>query len=116
MRKQFKSLILIFFLAFCSAGAQSQTVYKTPSGKKYHRATCHMVKNVSSSLTVKEATDQGLQPCKICSPVAGEKVSSLKIVQGKSITVRCKGAAKAGTRCQHMTSIGNGYCYQHQPG
>ena len=30
-------------------------------------------------------------------------------------TVQCKGMTKKGTRCQHMTRIANGYCFQHNP-
>ena len=46
---------------------------------------------------------------------SGLKDTSTKTPQGQSTTVQCKGTTKAGTRCKHMTSIANGYCYQHQP-
>jgi hypothetical protein len=95
---------------------KSQTVYKTPSGEKYHLATCRMVKNVSEEITVTKAKELGLQPCKICNPqnIYGSGTSTNK-AQGQSTTAQCKGTTKAGTRCKHMTSIANGYCYQHQP-
>ncbi|WP_350028985.1 DUF5763 domain-containing protein [Flavobacterium terrisoli] len=35
--------------------------------------------------------------------------------RGQSQTVQCKGTTKKGTRCKHMTSIANGYCFQHNP-
>lgn len=94
----------------------AQSVYKTPSGKKYHLASCRMVENVSEKLTVAEAVARGLEPCKICKPdVAAPEVDSNK-AKGQAQTVQCKGITKAGTRCKHMTRIANGYCYQHQPG
>ena len=111
-------LFLIILAVFVSGVTlHAQTVYKTPSGKKYYLASCHMVKNVSEAIDVKNAIEIGLEPCKICKPAT---VSSQPIIakkpqgQGKT-TTRCLGYTKAGTRCKHMTSIANGYCYQHQP-
>ena len=109
-----RSLISISFFLIALTG-RSQSVYKTPSGQKYHLATCHMVKNVSEKLTIAEAREMGLEPCKICKPPGSNNAVSPNKQQGQSSTVQCKGYTKAGTRCKHMTSIANGYCYQHQP-
>ena len=108
--------LLIFFHFGISFGAEAQHVYKTPSGAKYHIATCRTVKNASSKITFAEAGKLGLEPCKICKPAIIQGVISNKPAQGQSTTAQCKGQTKAGSRCKHMTSIGNGYCYQHQPG
>src|SRR5829696_8637479 len=106
--------LLLVILAFFSAAAtlQAQTVYKTPSGKKYHLASCHMVKNVSEAIDVKAAVETGLGPCKICNPstVSYQPIISKAQGQGKS-TTQCLGNTKSGSRCKHMTSIANGYCY-----
>ena len=76
-----------------------------------------MVKNVSYEITVAQAKELGLQPCKICNPqnIYGGSSPASNKAQGQNTTVQCKGLTKAGTRCKHMTSIANGYCYQHQP-
>lgn len=109
-------MLKVIALLLFSISLRAQTVYKTPSGSKYHLATCRMVKNVSEQITVSKAKELGLQPCKICKPgniyASG---SSTNKAQGQSVTVQCRGITKAGTRCKHMTSIANGYCYQHQP-
>lgn len=111
-----KYFLTILFCFFISASLQAQTVYKTPSGNKYHLASCRMVKNVSQNLSVTNAVNQGLQPCKICKPATVTPTnSSSKRTQGQSNTQQCNGNTKKGTRCQHRTSIGNGYCFQHQP-
>lgn len=106
------------FLIAITFTAASQTVYKTPSGAKYHLANCRMVKNVSEEITISRALELGLQPCKICNP-ANIYISSVQRpakANGQSKkTVQCQGFTKAGIRCKHMTSIANGYCYQHQP-
>jgi hypothetical protein len=108
-----KFLILLLF----PVSMQAQTVYKTPSGAKYHLATCRMVKNVSEQITIEQAKELGLEPCKICNPPASSTSasSSSNRPQGQGATVQCRGYTKAGTRCKHMTRIGNGYCFQHQP-
>jgi methylphosphotriester-DNA--protein-cysteine methyltransferase len=108
------SVTLIFVIFSFSVNAQ--TFYKTPSGKKYHLATCHMVKNVSEAITINEAKELGLEPCKICKPESVSSETPTKKAKGEAYTtVQCRGLTKAGTRCKHMTSIANGYCYQHQP-
>ena len=104
--------ILLFLLLTTIASAQ---VYKTPSGEKYHLATCRSVKNVSQELSLSDAVESGLTPCKICKPPVSKSVRlvSAKKAKGESNTVRCKGMTKAGNRCKRMTGIGGGYCFQH---
>jgi hypothetical protein len=111
----YKKYIVTLILFLFPFSIQAQTVYKTPSGAKYHLATCHMVKNVSEELTVSKAIELGLEPCKICKPQTLNTTNFYKKPQGQNVTAQCLGTTKAGTRCKHRTSIANGYCYQHQP-
>src|SRR5687767_5769620 len=110
-------LLRILILLLLSGSLKAQTVYKTPSGAKYHTATCHTVKNVSEAVTISEATELGLQPFKVCKPatVAPQKLVSSKPKGTGTATIQCKGLTKTGNRCKHMTRIANGYCFQHQP-
>lgn len=109
-------MVKLVVLLLLSISVKSQTVFKTPSGAKYHLAACRMVKNVSEEITVSKAREMGLEPCKICKPqnIYAAGVTPHK-AQGQNETVQCKGFTKAGNRCKHKTSIANGYCYQHQP-
>jgi hypothetical protein len=108
-------MLKLLLLLFLPLSIRAQTVFKTPSGAKYHLASCGMVKNVSEEITVRKAKELGLLPCKICNPqnIYAAGVTPHK-AQGQNTTVQCKGFTKAGSRCKHMTSIANGYCYQHQ--
>lgn len=108
---------IIFFLLLTATMIGQTTVYKTPSGKKYHTATCRMVENKSTALSITDAGELGLEPCKICKPIAIQALISQsdKTSGTKISSTQCKGQTKKGTRCKHMTKIGNGYCYQHQP-
>ncbi|MCX6319569.1 MAG: hypothetical protein NTW29_19990 [Bacteroidetes bacterium] len=113
MRKLFHILIVILL----ALPAKAQTVYKTPSGEKYHLATCHMVKNTSEKISLEQAIALGLGPCKFCGPpIPSASAVPEKKPQGQlPATVQCRGYTKAGTRCKHFTRIGNGFCFQHQP-
>ena len=46
---------------------QSQVVYRTRTGKKYHRAGCSYLKSIIET-TVSEAQSMGLGPCARCNP------------------------------------------------
>jgi hypothetical protein len=113
MNAMLKILILLLF----SYSASSQNIFKTPSGEKYHLETCRMVENVSKQISVEEAKKLGLQPCKICKPKILSLYSTTPSPKSgtQKESVQCKGITKKGTRCKHMTRIGNGYCFQHNP-
>ncbi|WP_333853388.1 DUF5763 domain-containing protein [Epilithonimonas sp.] len=113
MKSSFSLLFFLFGFIFIT----SQTVYFTPSGEKYHTANCRMVKNVSNKTDLSSALEKGLSACKICKPVSALGISSFstKKTGGTETTVQCKGTTKSGSRCKHRTSIGNGFCFQHQP-
>ncbi|MBE8714729.1 hypothetical protein [Sphingobacterium hungaricum] len=118
-------LFLVFNVALKGIG---QTVYTTPSGKKYHTATCHHIKNVSHKRTLVDAEKLGFTPCSQCNPKQQEQAGfvstpssgGLGIKRGeargiKSIATQCKAIAKStGKRCKHMTKNVNGYCAQHE--
>lgn len=122
-----KYIISICFLLsvwVCSA----QTVYKTPSGSKYHTATCRYVKNVSNGMQIADAKKMGLSACSQCNPdqavqrgfVGKSNTGGLGIKRGEvqgsnNISVQCKGTTKKGLRCKHKTKNVNGYCHQHEP-
>lgn len=108
-------MLKILFLLIISVSVKAQSVYKTPSGQKYHLGTCRMVTNVSTEITLQEAGELGLKPCKICNPQSIHSQNSANNPRGTNTTVQCKGYTKSGSRCKHMTSIANGYCFQHNP-
>ncbi len=111
-------LLSILFFVLVAFQSQSQNLYKTPSGKKYHLASCRMVKNVSEKISPDQIRALGLTPCKICHPPSLSQIhfsnNPSKAVGQTRQSVRCKGRTKRGTRCKHRTHIANGYCFQHQ--
>ena len=99
-----------------------QTVYKTPSGNKFHTSTCRFVKNVSHQLSVEQAYSKGLSACSICKPNTGSvnRISPIGLgikpneAKGISSAVQCKGKTKTGKRCSRKTRNVNGFCFQHE--
>lgn len=111
-------MIRLFFILFFSVNLSAQTVYKTPSGSKYHLSSCRMVKNVSSSITLNQALRLGLRSCNICKPSFRQTsgiVSKPKKTAGVNSQNRCDATTKSGSRCKRNTSIGNNFCFQHLP-
>ncbi|PJI10237.1 MULTISPECIES: hypothetical protein [Clostridium] len=47
---------------------QSQTVYITKTGKKYHRAGCRYLSRSQIPISLKDAQSEGYTPCEICNP------------------------------------------------
>jgi len=52
---------------------------------------------------------------KICKPATTAKSDNNTPRGTSATTVQCRGITKSGTRCKHMTSLGNGFCFQHNP-
>lgn len=112
------TLVLFLCILFFSVTGKGQSVYKTPSGKKYHLSSCRMVENVSKKLVNGAAVSSyRLEPCKICKPPYVSQLqagySSANKAVGTSQSVQCKGRTQKGVRCRHKTRLANGYCYQH---
>jgi hypothetical protein len=97
-------MIRVLFLILISVSLKAQSVYKTPSGAKYHLADCRMVQNVSEEITAAKAIELGLLPCKICKPadVYLNRLPVMSKAKGEGNTVQCKGMTKSGKRCKHM--------------
>ncbi len=123
------TLVLIFVLV--SIGwANTQTVYKTRTGKKYHIEKCQYVRNGADAITLEKARNVGLTACKVCKPGMGSARTQLispppptKASANTSstatlhqIAVQCKGKTQKGLRCKRKTRHTNAYCYQHVPG
>ncbi len=115
--KLLKVLLALFLLIPL---ANSQFVYKTPSGSKYHLTSCKHVNNVSKRMTVDEAINKYyLSPCKICNPPVPKGALFLQSEKDKAVGAcdvrQCLGETKSKARCKRKTRLCNGYCFQHNP-
>lgn len=51
-----------------SAAADTDTVYVTNTGAKYHRGGCQYLRKSKIAISRKDAVAQGYDPCKVCKP------------------------------------------------
>lgn len=121
-----KALKLLLFLGLMAYACEvpAQNVYVTKTGEKYHKSTCHYLKNSKKEITLDVAKERGFTACSVCKPKALPK--TLKPVENsqqfkiepvsstpKATSTQCTGKTKAGARCKRMTKSANGRCYQH---
>ncbi len=126
MRKNFYLILFFLFFTFSSF---AQTVFKTRTGEKYHKAGCRYLKSIIVT-NVSDALQEGLTACSVCRPplepasdgsdfqmasssnsLGADNSTNNKPVRSQSI--QCSGITKAGTRCKRWTKAANGRCYQH---
>ena len=90
-------------------------VYRTQTGKKYHRAGCRYLKKSKISIPLKNASLL-YSPCSVCKPPTLQK----KIVKPKTkratpiYSGRCQATTKKGTQCKRKAKSGSRYCWQHK--
>jgi len=119
--------LLLFFGMVCLACEMpAQNVYVTKTGEKYHKTTCHYLKNSKKEITLEVALERGFTACSLCKPTIKAEAKTLKPVENtqqlkiepvstvpKANATQCSGKTKSGTRCKRMTKSANGRCYQH---
>jgi hypothetical protein len=90
------------------------TVYVTPSGKKYHRAGCRLLSENKTALPLSQARLE-YEPCRLCidAPFAPEKISPVES-DGKKVTTQCIAQTQSGSRCKREAEPGSKYCWQHR--
>lgn len=98
----------------------AQNVYVTKTGTKYHKETCHYLRNSKKEITYEKAIELGFDACSVCKPRKGvsnspsiSSESSLTTTNKSTTSTQCSGKTKSGVRCKRMTKNANGRCYQH---
>ncbi|MBO3099607.1 hypothetical protein [Gelidibacter pelagius] len=119
--KLFRLFLFVGVMAF-ACDLSAQTVYVTKTGEKYHKNTCHYLKNSKKEIDYKKAIELRYTACSVCKPNAQWSPLSIRSTSIKSTTsptiktttsTQCTGKTKAGARCKRMTKSENGRCYQH---
>jgi hypothetical protein len=123
MKKLLPFLICLFILL--GRNVQSQTVYITKTGEKYHSEDCRYLRKSSYAIKLSDAKAKGYTPCSVCnppqsvcntptpvtsSPSSGSTTTSSS---SSSHSVQCSASTKAGSRCKRMTTSSNGKCSVH---
>lgn len=69
-KKKFVYIFLLLSLTLMFAESKLKTVYITPTGKKYHTATCRTLSKTKNiiPIDIEEAKEKGYTACKVCNP------------------------------------------------
>ncbi|WP_188606584.1 hypothetical protein [Aquaticitalea lipolytica] len=114
-----KVVIFIFCLSY-ACDMPAQNVYVTKTGTKYHKETCHFLKNSKKEITYEKAIERGFDACSVCKPrkevsdsqsISSE--NSLTTTNRNTTSTQCLGKTKSGARCKRMAKSTSGKCYQH---
>jgi hypothetical protein len=70
MKRKFLAALLLSFIVLAFSQSNALLVYATPKGEKYHLQNCRTIakSKVVETLTIEEAKERGLEPCKVCKP------------------------------------------------
>jgi len=120
-----KFLRVLLFLAFlaCAFQSNSQSVYTTKTGEKYHSTNCRYLKHSKKEMTLQQALDLGYKACSVCKPGSEIELKKESTKENfttsqtsntkKATATQCTGKTKSGARCKRMTKNASGRCYQH---
>ena len=121
--RRIAAALLLVLSATALASAQSETVYVTKTGAKYHRAGCSSLRRSSIPMPLSQAAAR-YGACKNCrppvpaatTPTAPASNSSPKIAPAERAVEsgRCQATTKKGAQCSRKAKAGSQYCWQHQ--
>ena len=124
---------VLFVLGFGVAFAQSEKVYVTRTGSKYHRNSCSSLRSSKIEMPLAEAAAR-YGPCANCrppvpatvrrspptKPILGASPASPAKKQPSAAaptqaprSSRCQATTKKGTQCSRNAQAGSSYCWQH---
>ena len=117
-------LAAILFAAGVSAAlAQTEKVYVTRTGAKYHRGSCTSLRSSKIEMPLAEAATR-YDACKICRPpvptAAAPQTAPVEprpsppaSPESAPRSTRCQATTKKGTQCSRSAKAGTSYCWQH---
>ena len=123
LRHRLLLVALIVVASIAAAVAQTETVYVTKTGAKYHRASCSSLSKSKIEMALVDAAAR-YGACKNCKPPVPSAIPAIesrvaapaaaaapRTVPAKSS--RCQATTKRGTQCSRSAQAGRGYCWQH---
>ena len=113
-------------LGISAAFAQTEKVYVTRTGSKYHRESCASLRSSKIEMPLAEAAAH-YGPCANCRPPVPAAVPSHAPAAPAPVeaaatpaaaapaprSTRCQAITKKGTQCSRNAQAGGSYCWQH---
>jgi hypothetical protein len=113
--------VCLVALSVTFALAQTQTVYVTRTGEKYHRETCRSLAKSKIAMSLEEAAAR-YGACKVCKPPvpsaqpstpAVSSAAPAPVASAPTQSRQCQATTKKGTQCKRTAQLGRSYCWQH---
>ena len=130
-RRRLVLAALLFIVGIGAAFAQTEKVYVTRTGTKYHRESCNSLRRSKIEMPLAEAAAR-YGPCANCRPpVLGAATPQQPAATGPREaapaverpspaaapptprSTRCQATTKKGTQCSRNAQAGGSYCWQH---
>jgi hypothetical protein len=116
MRSVYPYLILFLFIA---ATLNTQKVYITKSGTKYHNSDCKYLSKSKIEIDLKTAKEKAYDACELCfkdsiQEAKSTKTETTKVKDEKVVEQQCKALTQSGKQCSRKASKGSKYCWQHK--
>jgi hypothetical protein len=112
---------ILFAVGVSAALAQTEKVYVTRTGAKYHRASCTSLRSSKIEMPLAEAAAR-YGACRICRPPVPTAAQTAPVEPRPSPPVsaepaprsmRCQATTKKGMQCSRSAKAGTSYCWQH---
>ena len=114
---------VLFLVTAGAAVAQTEKVYVTKTGAKYHRASCSSLRTSKIEMSLAEAAAR-YGPCGNCKPpvltpsapaamTATPATPTAPAPGAAARSTRCQATTKKGTQCSRNAKAGSSYCWQH---
>jgi len=122
-RRRVVCAAVLFLVAAGAAVAQSEKVYVTKTGAKYHLGSCSSLRASKIEMPLAEAAAK-YGPCGNCKPpvpatsapaamTATPAAPSTPAAPAAARSTRCQATTKKGTQCSRNAKAGSSYCWQH---
>lgn len=103
-------LSLSSVLSAQSQAVDTQIVYVTETGQRYHKGHCQYLKTSKIETTEKQAKADGYTPCKVCFRSAASSSTQSKTKTNNYTSSRCQATTQKGTQCKLTAASGSRYC------
>ena len=125
LRARVSCVVVLLALISWGAAAQTEKVFVTNTGEKYHRENCRSLAKSKIEIALAEAAAR-YEPCKVCKPPvpAAVPAASAAVAPATPAKIaapapaaatsgRCQATTKKGTQCSRNAQAGRNYCWQH---
>ena len=122
LRRRILLIALLVVASIAAGAAQTEKVYVTKTGAKYHRGSCNSLSKSKIEMPLAQAA-ANYGACKNCRPPVPAALPALEattaapaaapVKSAPATSGRCQATTKKGSQCSRSAQAGRKYCWQH---